>query len=485
MTAPVQQKYLDIAAELVNQDVAGEPPSGHLAGRARFDEVAKRMGVARSALYRLWPTQLDYWRDLVKYAVSEPTMSVSDLFDPEPGVVPSNPEDPLDLEAVIDRLRLRVTQATEVLASDAKDMIRTGLAGYPRVEGVNELASTVERDDRRVAASRLAGGLQAAGRRPIAPLTMIDLVTCIEMMLDGAVINGRTYPWFIEHRVVLDDLPGRPWSLAALGIRAVLTEFTEEGELTADDRSLLGDPVQGKTAHQHDAARPAWNAAQCEALEVGIGIIAGPDSAAATTGTGVALGHVTLARVARAAGVTRRQMYHLWPTQAEFRRDLIDHLVRPKRVDFLDRFSGAVQAAFEAGHDRFVLEMVEAINAHRLTEAEPTPDVSFALQPLLGEPGLAEWRRQARQDLLNDYRGRVAAVAQIWDADPLGGLTIDDVSGLSIIGAAGSERLHRADPTGLRYGLPWRGRRYSLFAILNQALMEHVMVIPPGTPESA
>lgn len=504
MSEPAKEKYLKIAADLVHQEVTGEPASVHLAGRARFDVVATRVGTARSAMYRMWGSQLDYWHDLVTYAVLNRMLPLRALLTTHPDSDSDTDREPTlgssegharphDLASLVELLRPRFNRAAEVLARDPKHMIRVGLVGYPRMATLSELVASADRRERQRASLRLATALRAVGRRPITPLTTLDLVTGLSFLLDGVASYGRIYPWFIERRVNLDREAHRSWSLSSLAMRAVLYELTEPGDLdepevpTGEDQLIEDELVERLASNVEPASTmnraPDWSPAQIKALKAGIEIIGEPNPASGVVGADMVLGHVTLARVARAAGVTRRHMYHLWPSQADFRLDLIDYLVQPDRAEFLGRFADAAEVLAHAEQGRFVLELVDAINAHRRHDNEPQFDVSWALHPVLAEPDLAEWRRASHHERLREFSGLVAVLAQEWEATPLDGLSPQDISGLNLMGSSGTERLHIADPHALRYDIPWRGGHYSLYAIVNQALMEHVLVRPPASAD--
>lgn len=66
------ERYLDVAARLVDHDVATEPAFAHVASHVRLTAVARNLGVSRTSLYRLWATQHDYWSDLVTFMIRRP-----------------------------------------------------------------------------------------------------------------------------------------------------------------------------------------------------------------------------------------------------------------------------------------------------------------------------------------------------------------------------------------------------------------------------
>lgn len=66
-------------------------------------------------------------------------------------------------------------------------------------------------------------------------------------------------------------------------------------------------------------------------LDIGAALVA-ESSLSGGTDPGLALAHVKLADVADRAGVTKGALYHIWPSQEAFWRDLLQHLLDTNRL---------------------------------------------------------------------------------------------------------------------------------------------------------
>lgn len=470
MTASTKEHYLGVAASMVVRHVADESAHVHLAGHIRLTEVADRLGVSRSSLYRLWPSQLDYWHDLVADTVATPSPVIADLV-----AAPDEdePEPPADLDALVRAVVEGVDEAVVRLTTDPTHLVRAGLAGYPP-SPLAPVAAAVERSERAAAADRLREMLAAVGRRPVPPLTTGDLVTAMGVFLDGAVLYGRSVPESLDHRVVL-EADGTAWSLTGLAVRSLLVELTEEGR-PVERRG----PARGEAARKPEDERPSPRSPlQAEAIRAGVELFVERTATPRPEDLEAALGHVSLARLARAAGVTRRHMYHLWSSQSEFLFDLLDRMVAEERADFVRRLdSSTVDAAAVGDRTRLLLVLIDELNAYRRSETPPRPAVRLALQPHIRGEWIDRWKRAGMARTVAINRQRVDLLAAHLSMRPLAGVDADDVATIMVHAAAGSERLHRVDPRAIRYDIPWRGGHHSSFAIAVQAVGDHLMVPP-------
>lgn len=472
MTASTKEHYLGVAASMVVRHVADESAHVHLAGHIRLTEVADRLGVSRSSLYRLWPSQLDFWHDVVELAVSSPSRVIAELVaEPTDGDAAADPS--TDLEALVRTVVAGIDDAVVGLTTDPSHLLRAGLAGYPPSSLV-PAAAAVERSERAAAADRLARMLAGVGRRPLPPLTTDDLVTAMGVFLDGAVLYGRSVPESLDHRVVL-EADGTAWSLTGLAVRSLLVELTEPGK-PVERRG----PTPGRAIGTPDRGQlPLRSALHAEALEAALELLVERAIEPRPQDLEAALGHVSLARLARAAGVTRRHMYHLWSSQSEFLFDLLDRMVAEERADFVRRLdSSTVDAAAVGDRSRLLLVLIDELNAYRRSETPPRPAVRLALQPHIRGEWIDRWKRAGMARTVAINRQRVDLLAAHLSMRPLAGVDADDVATIMVHAAAGSERLHRVDPRAIRYDIPWRGGHHSSFAIAVQAIGDHLMVAP-------
>lgn len=90
-------------------------------------------------------------------------------------------------------------------------------------------------------------------------------------------------------------------------------------------------------------------------LDIGAEIVAesapSPGTDSEPGDVGLALAHVKLADVAERAGVTKGALYHLWPSQEAYWRDLLDHLLRTNRLVGADHLATIAVDLAQVGGD--------------------------------------------------------------------------------------------------------------------------------------
>ena len=186
---------------------------------------------------------------------------------------------------------------------------------------------------------------------------------------------------------------------------------------------------------------------------------------------GLALAHVKLADVAERAGVTKGALYHLWPSQEAYWRDLLEHLLSTNRLFGADRFAtmsaeliaarGEQQTlrewanelfdtvredpAFFARVSLFAYLDDEVVRATLDSEARSAID---RLQPVLAAAVSDMGRRPRSEGALRDLAIELAALLE----------------GLSL--------KYRVDPERTPDLPPLRGRRLTLFAAAADALLQ-------------
>ncbi|MGY6501202.1 MAG: TetR/AcrR family transcriptional regulator [Acidimicrobiales bacterium] len=457
-------RYLEVAAELVERDVAGEPPYVHLVSHVKLSAVAERLGTGRTALYRAWPTQLDFWQDLVCFI----SVRGSEWWD-RPGIdhhLGTLGDEPVGgRDELEERLRTEMAQVQADRARDPGLVFRTAMAGYPPSLPLLERQAEVERAERVRSAGILARALQDAGLRPVAPLTTLDLVTGLVIIADGAAMMGRSWRWALDRRVTLAG-SDRTWTMLGLGAVALLDAMTEPG--SHDRGSVAGAEPESPVVIDEE---PRWTELQQAVLEAGAAMFA-ESVTDGIAGVQEALGHVTIPRVAAAAGVTRRQLYHLWDSHSALRFDLVDHLSRLEGVDYFGRLDAAADAAALADPRRFALELVDAVNAYRRGPWPPPPMWRLALAGYRGGEGLVLDRARITKRGVDQQAERIGGFVALTGGTLRPGLDTTDVAALTLMAAGGSERLYRIDRDAQRMDVPWRGGSYSLFAIVNQAIAD-------------
>lgn len=463
-------RFLEAAATVAASEPPGEPAFGHLVSHVKLSDVAERLALSRAALYKLWPTQHEYWVDLAAHLITE--------VDEDPWIVRStaglttaiDPTTPDLLEGV----RTWFNEVEERLVGDPRLVLRSASLAYQLPEDVARRRTELERRDRAEAARHLRSALAVAGRRPVPSLTVDDLTLAIAMLVDGSAMLNWTAPKLVIPRSPTPLHDDRPWSALAFAVRCLLEELTEPGvvpqDLGADDTLTLSDDAPRDV-------RPS-TPARLRALGAGQQIIAdliageGPESAKVDDHSDV-LGHVTMQRVARAAGVSRRHLYNVWGSQAEFQAELHGYLSRREFEDYFADFDdAALHSALSLKDPReLALTISELVN-----EEPPVPEgravrSRFAFRGQLTDPGVRGRMRRTLEAAVEEQALRLAGLADLMGIEFDAGLDGEQVSLLLLGTAGGSERMNRIDPVVVRTKLPYRNGEWSLFSIICQAII--------------
>lgn len=469
-------RYLELAATLARTDMSHEPAFAHIVSHVKLSMVATQLGVSRSSLYRMWPTQIDFWRDLVVFiSIRDDRPWMHDELDAH-----DQPLHPADDEALLERIRKEFSRAQDRLIDDPRLVLRAALLGYPPVRQITERRAAWEAAQRRAAAARLASTLGAAGRAPVDPLTHIDLATAIWLMADGIALAARVDRSFGEASLDLDGDPARPWPLLPYVVRSIVMELTHP---VGESASAVATASSGSASSADTTARlgeaAAWDAGQLAALQAGADLFARsletPHAPDGTAFSVEALGQVTLARVARAAGVTRRQLYHLWESQEEFRIDLIRHVRTQEGAAYYRSFDEGIDQVMAAPRlSHVALDICEHVNRWRLEADRDRPDdIGFALQPHMRDPDVRAGTLRWMGRLRSFQQQRIDAFIELLGVRLRAGVEAHHVNALLMAAAGGSERLHRVDPGAMRADVAFRGGSYTIFSIACQAFIDH------------
>ncbi|MDQ2677702.1 MAG: hypothetical protein M3Y51_03085 [Actinomycetota bacterium] len=464
-------QYLDVAASVVGLDPAGEPAFAHLVSPVKVGDVADRLGVSRAAMYKLWPTQHEFWVDLATHLITrdadEPWIvgAVVGLADE---VDPSAPD-------LFEATRRWFGSVQQQFAADHRLVLRSASLAYPLPEDTAARRMQLERRDRARAARSVEQALVAARRRPVPSLTVDDLTLAIAMLVDGSAMLSWTAPDLMRAWAPSVEDGAGPWSALAFAVRCVMAELTEPGPPPDRTSTFDGEP--------EPVAREEWRAsprtpAQDRALRAGAQIIAELVAEAgrgdgSQTARGDVLGHITIDRVARAAGVSRRHLYNLWGSQAKFRADLLAHL---SRREFVDYFADFDDAAFESlisldDPDELALTIGELVNRERPTTDDQTAQARFAFRGQLTDPRVRTRMQQNLEQAVAEQARRLRDLADLLGLDHDAGLRSEETSLLLMIAGGGSERLNGIDPDTVRAELPYRAGKWSLFPIVVQSII--------------
>lgn len=473
-----KQRYLEVAAALSKLDADSEPAYVHVASHVKLTHVAERLGVSRSSLYRRWETQHDYWRDLVLFmATREQEPWVREHLDATPSESRSG-----DLEAILDGIRQEFDLLQRRLTHSPRRILRTALLGYPAAPELRKAVGW-ERSNRQRAATRLDRMLGLLGRVVVAPLTATDLLAAIWILSEGVAHCCAVDPATSETQIVLDGDEDRPWSLLAYAVRCLILTLTAPSDGSAPPRHVA---VAAPTTQS--SVLPSWSQEQLDALTQGADLFAerfqSPE--AATPGVEM-LGHITLARVAREAGVTRRQLYHLWSSHDDFRRDLLRYIRAEEGSTYFSQFDDGLAAALESPRPSHIaLDVCEHIERGRLAEPiDTSAHARFALEPHLNDPLVRGEAQTAMTEVMTFHQERIEAFVDRSGVELRTGVTPLHINHLLTALAHGSEVLRRTDPAAIRPNVRYRGGEYSTFSIACQAIVDHSVVEPRPAPDPA
>jgi AcrR family transcriptional regulator len=251
----------------------------------------------------------------------------------------------------------------------------------------------------------------------------------------------------------------------------VLEQLTEPGDLSENRRFLLpqvGKPELGAIRHPVEEAALAAGAAAIKAILRGER--ATHDRSTAT------FGYVTLDRVARKAGISRRQIYRLWQTQADFRLDLVDHLADLETIAFNADFDGVAMTAVGSTTDPglLALHITEGTTAHREVGGRPTAHNALLVE--LHDPDVLTRRKEMLVRANANLAQRFELLQTVLGVQLRPGLEAADVGTMIANIGIGSERVFRIDPEAIRTRLPWRGGAWSSHAILSEAIVTDSIV---------
>jgi AcrR family transcriptional regulator len=216
--------------------------------------------------------------------------------------------------------------------------------------------------------------------------------------------------------------------------------------------------------------RPTKDQRREDYLDLGAAIVAESRSSGVSD-PGLALAHVKLAEVAERAGVTKGALYHLWPSQEAYWRDLLQHLLSTNRLFGADRLAtvsaeliasrGEQQTLRDWANDLFDsvrddpaffarVSLFAYLDDEqvRTTLDEEARSAIDSLQPVLAAAVADMGRRPRSEGALRDLAVELAALLE----------------GLSL--------KYRVDPEQTPDLPPLRGRRLTLFAAAADALLQ-------------
>jgi AcrR family transcriptional regulator len=455
------QRYLAVAARL-----AGTQPSHHFAvSHVTIGAVAGAAGVSRGALYRLWPSQQDFWDDLIDFLDRCPPRAVRD------GAGRTSPTGGRRAESFSDI-------AQQVLLADTRTLLRTATAHAGGNGGVGAALDP----HRAVRLSQLGGALErwaaTTGRRFTPGVTANDLAAGVTALGTGLPITGRMCapedlrfdsPWF-------DRPPDGPRTLLGVATEALRDRMTEPGE---PDIPPARPPADAAADDGPGQSRPPTGRRR-EYLEIGARLAVTRDGTAAHR----VLGHVTLESVARAAGVTRRTVAAVWPDQDAFRLDLFAHLLAADRAAVVAavRDAAAQHDLSGAAGDTFC-----AVGArmHRALEDGLGRATFRAYATQLDEPSLAARAIAEHRRLADSCTVQVHRLLALTNRQLRAGVVGRNVAALLFALNDGFATLLRTSPSAIRDDVRLAGsdRAHSTIGVTVGSVLEALSEPLGGSPE--
>lgn len=438
MAVAPRTKYRTALLELAHlDDAGGQLPMPYLAAQVSLSDLVDA-GVPRASLYRMWETQYDFWIDLLRYLLLEHDFTQREHELPWHAAPHHRPpeRERLTRPELDDILIRRVNTLQRVIMADIRILIRAASLGYRDLADVAGIRRQVEQDRLRslaIEACRTAG---AVGRTLPSADAAIDVAALHWSLGDGLSVLHHFEP-STATAVTADFGDGRAdWSLLALATRAFQVGLSEPA---GPDR----EPIKIETIHTPAGADRGWTHRQIETLDIATELFLrrAHDGAARWESEPAAtavLAHLTVARLANHARVTRRTIYNVWPTRVEMLADLLDDLLTEQRRAWLAALSDARTTT-----DRHMLADA-TLALVRLS----SPDVVDPTLAFLIEPHHPAYRRSMREQidvLMAALRQHLSIHLRTARRRPRPGITVEHLGILWMCLITGGQRLRRTD----------------------------------------
>jgi len=150
-------------------------------------------------------------------------------------------------------------------------------------------------------------------------------------------------------------------------------------------------------------ARPTANDRKLDYLQIGAEIVTNYSADEAATAVVDALADVKVAEVAERAGVTKAALYHYWPSQEAYRKDLLGQLLQLSRQRGIREVSealGKVDLLTENPQEAMALQ-ADAI--FRALKDDPSFFARFSFYTYADNPEIGELLRRDDQALTSEF----------------------------------------------------------------------------------
>lgn len=374
-TDALRARYLEVARGLLSSEHEQLHP--YVVSHLGVVDLAVSLGLHRTTMYRLWPSQAAMWRDLLEYVlVSTPPLRLpatdgdaSTAFD--------------ELQAALQRSSLSVLRTT-LLAFHPSEAVQPALTVH--------MASTLG-----ALAADIDDMLRRQGLAVSEPWSAWDVALFVLTVGDGLGQSARLLDWLDRRDVVVD---GSSRGLLAHASTSLL------GRITRPRRP--SDPVVPPRIDVPDMAR--WDPRQRDVLDGAAAVlqqrVAEPTLA---DGRSSPVGYLTLARVARAAGVTRQAVQRCFRDQSELAEDLMRYLYAERRSRLVDSVRRGWRAAHVATPPS-ARAAADTTLAHLLGAASPRIDAHLAFGPHLAARPFTDVARTELAGALDTLQHDLGAV---------------------------------------------------------------------------
>jgi AcrR family transcriptional regulator len=467
--AATKLRYLRAAAELAAEEAVGPDASAFAVSRVTMADVAADLGVARTTLYRLWPSKLDFWADLTAYIASTALRPTADE------VAASILQAPLAGDAApsaMPRARAALNAVQQRQLVNPWTALRTALLGYAGSERLDALVGAANSREIDEAAAQVDRILAQLGLAPREPLTVRDIAVVGFCIADGLATAGLLSPRITREDIVLDGDPAG-WGMLAFAIRAVIRSCTRARTATDGSPAPLFDAVPPAAALDH---LQRWTEPQRTALAAAARRFATRDNSGSDR-VPSPLGHVTLARLARHTGVSRQWLHRIWPTQHAFAADLIAHLFEQRCELVLVELRRATRRSMEVPFGGTLVATDGAFGALAgFAASGPLSHLMYASHE--DDPVISDRCRVALESMLDRFAADLDALTRSWGGSTREGVAFFHLAALIALTELAAARLERTNPGLVRRRLPYRGGEWSALAIAIEAIVAYSLGLP-------
>src|SRR5690606_33421211 len=160
---------------------------------------------------------------------------------------------------------------------------------------------------------------------------------------DGLLVMSHWHPSIRDASIVIDDGYGpRSWSLTGYAFRCMLFQLTEPIDPPGSTPLVTADLSALTELH---APEPQWTDAQRETLAVAMDLLLQRLVAPPADEHLSVLPQLTVDRIARATGVSRRAVYDVWSTRDALLLDVLTALLEAEAADLAERIERGRGAA--------------------------------------------------------------------------------------------------------------------------------------------